>query len=213
MKRIDLDTKEVMKLLSNKEQIIGQGTYGIVIPYDNDSLIKIYYKEIFDAFYYLDEQKLVEELETCKVVEQQMLQMFSDYTESLERNEKKLEVLENIGLLKAIVFCNDYLIGVILNYYKEYLCVSDIFDELSLSDKRKVLNNIREGLNNLMLNNIYPWDIKENNVLVRKRDLDIKLIDLDDDKTRFETIDYVEECPSVKNECFKRYDSMCKRLI
>lgn len=42
--------------MSDKEKIIGQGAYGIVVPYDEKNLIKIYYKEIFDGFYYLNEK-------------------------------------------------------------------------------------------------------------------------------------------------------------
>ena len=213
MNEIHLSPKKLIELMSNRDRIIGQGTYGIVTPYDNESLIKIYYKLIFDGYYYSDEAKLIDEISIRKTIEQREILTSSDYKDSLDRDNKKLEILESIGLVKAKVFCNDYFIGVLLNYYLNYNEVTDIFHTLSLNEKKTVLNKIEQYLYFLMSSNIYPRDIKENNILVRKQDLDIKFIDLDDQETRYEEKEYVERFPHIEKQCEEQYVRMYKRLM
>ncbi len=213
MKEIHLSSKKLIELMSEREKIIGQGTYGIVIPYDEETLIKIYYKQIFEGCYYLDETKLIEEIYSNKSVCDVMMQHNTNYIDSLDRDNKKLEILEKIGLVKAKVFCNDYFIGLLLNYYLDYREVNDIFSDLSLDEKKIVLNRIKQYLYFLMSNNIYPADIKENNILIRKEDLDIKFIDLDDQETRYEEREYIERFPHIEKQCEDQYNSMCKRLM
>jgi len=213
MNEIHLSPKKVIELMSDRDRIVGQGTYGLVTPYDYGSLIKIYYKLIFDAYYYSDEAKLIDEISIRKSIEQDEILISSDYREALDRENKKLEILESIGLVKAKVFCNDYLIGVLLNYYLHYNELIDIFHELSINERKIVLNKIKQYLYFLMSRNIYPGDIKENNILVRKEDLDIKFIDLDDQETRYEEKEYAERFPHIEQQCEEKYDKMCRRLM
>ena len=64
-----------------------------------------------------------------------------------------------------------------------------------------------------MKNNIYPHDLKESNIMINLNNLDIKLIDLDGDETRYEDIEYVLQYPYIKNNCIIRYNEMRKRLL
>lgn len=213
MLKISITPKELINLLSKKDKIIGQGTYGIVMPYDEDALIKIYYKKIFDGYYNLDEGKVIEEIDVCKKVDMQMNILFSDNKDAIKRKKAKMQMLYDIGLVKANVFCNDYELGILLKYYKEYEKIDSIFYCLPLNDKVAVLSKIEQYLSALMENNIYPRDIKESNILIRKRDLDVKLIDLDDEETRYEEKEYVDAYPHIKKECIDKYKVMSKRLM
>lgn len=59
---------------------------------------------------------------------------------------------------------------------------------------------------------IIPRDIKEDNIMVRREDLDVKLIDLDDTETRYENEEYLEEFPYIKQEAIRTFENMKKRL-
>ncbi|HPE14652.1 MAG TPA: hypothetical protein PLT65_02310 [Bacilli bacterium] len=71
---------------------------------------------------------------------------------------------------------------------------------------------MKQYLDYLISSNIYPQDVKENNILLRKRDLDVKFIDLDDDETRYEQKEYIEKFPHVLRTPLTQFDDMCKRL-
>lgn len=214
MNIVHLTTKEVIFLMSDKEKIIGQGAYGIVVPYDEKNLIKIYYKEIFDGFYYLNEKKLADEIIRNQRIMEDMLKSSRgvDYENLSRRKQKKLEILERIGLVTGKAFCDDYLVGVLLNYYCEYAEVSNIYGELNPSERKIALSRMKQYLDYLISSNIYPQDVKENNILLRKRDLDVKFIDLDDDETRYEQKEYIEKFPHVLRTPLTQFDDMCKRL-
>lgn len=65
-------------------------------------------------------------------------------------------------------------------------------------------------LNNL---NLYPMDLKEDNILVNPKTLNIAFIDLDDLYTRYEETQYIEEHNlRLKAKCFDRYLEMKIRL-
>lgn len=212
MNEIHLSSKKLIELMSDRKNIIGQGSYGIIIPYDEETLIKIYYKQIFDGFYYLDEEKLIEEIYSNKTICDSMMQHNTNYIDSLNRELKKLEVLKRIGLVKSAVYCDEYMIGVLLNYYRNYNNLGDIYCSLSTKERKSILNRVEQYLYFLMSNNIYPGDIKENNILLRKEDLDVKFVDLDDQETRYEEREYIERFPHIESCCIDKYNTMCKRL-
>ena len=58
----------------------------------------------------------------------------------------------------------------------------------------------------LYKNGIIPRDIKEDNILVRKNDLDVKLIDLDDQ-------DYLQEYSYIRKDAAEAFEKMKKRLL
>lgn len=59
------------------------------------------------------------------------------------------------------------------------------FGFLGLSERKEVLKNIKEKLDEMMNNGIYPLDIKENNILIKDDSSNIVFIDLDDKLTRW----------------------------
>jgi serine/threonine protein kinase len=211
MEQIQISPKELIELMANKDNIVSQGSLGLLLPFNNE-LLKIYYKEIFNGFYYLDENKLINEIDTHKKVDQQMITMFPDYKDTLIRERKKLKFLESIGLVKATVFCNEYMVGIMLNYYRDYIEVGNAFPQLSALEKKHIIDKMEQYLYFLLSNNIYPSDIKENNVMLRTSDFDIKFIDLDDQETRYEEREYIERFPYIEKDCIDKFKIMCKRL-
>jgi serine/threonine protein kinase len=212
MEKIDLSPHDIIALVAKKERIIGQGANGIVMPYNDDSLIKIYYQNIFESLDTLDEVKLSRQINKNKEINLEINKILISYKDIVFNENKKLALLEQIGLVKGQVYCDDYLIGVLLNYYQDYYPIDSIINKLSLADRINILKNIKLTLNYLMLNNLYPEDIKESNILVHLPDLDVKMIDLDADGARYEDKDY-KYYPNIKDNCLNNYNVLKRRLL
>ncbi len=208
-------TKEQLLAFLFEGKIIGMGTYGIVKEINRTTLVKIYYKEIIDTYLSKDPSKLDKEIENNKSV-QEILRKApnSDEIDSLEKLEAlKFDYLFKIGLLKGILIYNEYKIGVLLNYYKDYVKLTEISKRLSIDSLNFVMEKVKEKLDDMMKSGIYPRDLKENNILIRPEDLDVVFIDLDDSETRFEQKEYILAYPHIKNGCIKRYKEMEKRVF
>lgn len=213
MNYIEITKKQLLALLFEGE-IKGSGMYGILKEINPTILAKIYYKEVFDTYQSKDPSKLDKEIEMHKSVHQMVNEIYSaDALAELERLEQaKLQYLFEIGLLKGILVYKGYKIGVLLNYYRDYDKLTNLSKKLSVDDLYFVMKSIKLKLTDMMNKGLFPRDLKEDNILVRQKDLDVVIIDLDDSETRFEEIDYILTQPHIKMECLERYNKMKKRV-
>ena len=203
-------TKEQLLAFLFEGDVIGSGTYGIIKEVDSTTLAKIYYKDMIDTYLSKDPNKLDEEIETRKRTREMLQTDNSAELESLEQS--KLKYLSEIGLVKGILMYNGYMVGVLLNYYRDYSKLSDVAKSLSGDVLRSLMARIKEKLIEMMQHGILPRDIKENNILVRPDDLDIVFIDLDDIETRFEEMDYISSNPHLTEICLNKYADMEHRV-
>lgn len=207
-------TKEQLFALLFEGEIIGSGTYGILKEFNPTTLAKIYYKEIIDTYLSRDPSKLDKEIEINKSVREMLNKNHnSDEFDELERIEQlKLKYLFDIGLIKGILTYKGYKIGILLNYYRDYTNLNKISKNLSIDSLQIVMKRIKEKLEEMMQNGVFPRDLKEDNILVRQTDLDVVFIDLDDSETRFEEMDYILTHPHIKSSCLERYNQMENRI-
>lgn len=215
MKIIKITKEEIINYLSDKENIKGQGTYGILYKYNDTTLIKLYYKDYINTYFTLDSNIFEKEIEAnLNVIEtfKQLGIKHSDKLEELKKLHSTLQLTDCYDLIKGVVTYKNYPVGVLLEYYKDYMTLKDIFFYLSTKEKTIVLEKIKTLIENLMENNIYLGDIKENNIMVNKETLEVKLIDLDGEQVRIEEKSYVETHPFIKKECTDKCDKMIKRL-
>lgn len=203
-------TKEQLLAFLFEGDVIGSGTYGIIKEVDSTTLAKIYYKDMIDTYLSKDPSKLDEEIEVRKRTREMLQTNNSAELESLERS--KLRYLSEIGLVKGILMYNGYMVGVLLNYYRDYSKLSDVAKSLSGDVLRSLMARIKEKLIEMIQHGILPRDIKENNILVRPDDLDIVFIDLDDIETRFEEMDYISSHPHLTEICLNKYADMEHRV-
>jgi len=197
-------SKEEIKKLLFESEVIGHGTYGLIVKYDEDTLLKIYYKDIFDTFYL----KNIE-------IENEMIQMGLKCKTRLKDMISRIQQLENTksrGLIKGIAMYKECMIGVFLERYKNYDTLTNVFSDLQKADQKRVLDVTANLLVDLYKNGVVPVDIKEDNVMVRKKDLDIKLIDLDDNETRYEDKKYLYEHSYIKKDVINSFEKMKDRL-
>lgn len=84
MKTENLNKEELQNLLF-KSKVIGQGSYGLIVEYDDNTLLKIYYKDIFETYNSRNIAKIDEEINNRIEVENQMIKM-----KILDKKEYKL---------------------------------------------------------------------------------------------------------------------------
>ena len=239
MESIELTKNQLLDFLFNKEQL-GIGTNGILCEFSSTTLIKIYYKKIIDTYLSKDPSELDEEIQSQKEVQKMIEELpyldFSSleketqselqqefglgdkpknsfYSKGDEIEQKKLQYLSDIGLLKGIVTYDDYKIGILMQYYKDYSRLTKFQENISPSELEFVMEKVQTELQSMMIEGLYPMDLKEDHILVRPKDFDIKIVDLDDSETRFEDEAYVLAHPYIKNECIESYKKIKKRLL
>ena len=210
MKYLELSDNEVINYLSNEDIVIGQGIFGLLCEYNNDSLLKLYYKEFYKAYEMLD----IEEFRKDMNINLKLMKYDMDASSRKQRLENLYHKLQNTSskdLIEGIILNRNYVIGVILKYYKNYYNLIDYYNKLSNSSKIIVLKRIRELFKELIDNNIYPSDIHERNIIINNN-LDVKLIDLDGYEVRVEDKKYIERYPYIIKSCDNKIIDMEYRL-
>ena len=166
---LDFDTYDDIMFFES----LKKGSYGNVVEYSDDTLLKLYY----DRHYEMRD----------KSIPVQVIQ--SRHDTELKEIEQKIDTLKNTemsDLYKGIVECNGCIVGVIMTYYKEYQSLFEIKDSLTEDEKLIISKKAKVIFNNLVQNGCYPLDLSQSNIMVRKSDLDVKIIDLDDIFTQYQ---------------------------
>lgn len=212
---IKLYPQDITNLMKNTNNIINIDTDGIIIKYNEDTLIKLYYKNFFNALLNPTPKTLITELDTKKKIEA-FLTKNKGIKPLLKEIQEKIIALnktEEQGLIKGIITCTNYPVGILLTNYKDYEPLNNIKDTLTKKELQIVLTTVKYLINNLTENNIYPETINEKNIIVRKKDLDVKLINLDTKDTRIETETYINKFPHIPRNVEKNYQEMKKRIL
>lgn len=207
MNELKLNAKEVEKLYKNNE-LIGFGTSSKIILYDNDTLMKLYYQKfcgnnlLFE--YFLPQTK-------CNIADITFHGYHFKNAKNLKRLKKLISRQKDLKYTKlplGIVTINNYLIGSLLHYFKEYVVLPENFKYMSIKERKEALEVIREKLTELQQNYIYPRDLWTLNVLIHPTTKDIELIDLDDSRTVV-TNCYDRQGLRISNNAF---NEMCRIL-
>lgn len=212
---IKLYPQDITNLMKNTNNIINIDTDGIIIKYNEETLIKLYYKNFFNALLNPTPKTLITELDTQKKIEA-FLTKNKGIKPLLKEIQEKIIALnktEEQGLIKGIITCTNYPVGILLTNYKDYEPLNNIKDTLTKKELQIVLTTVKYLINNLTENNIYPETINEKNIIVRKKDLDVKLINLDTKDTRIETETYINKFPHIPRNVEKNYQEMKKRIL
>lgn len=214
IEKIEISKNELMRYLWYRGEAIGMGGYGLILPYSDDTLIKIYYSEIYNTFETLNRDYLEEEIASNKMLKQKYPNKYSFYNRYDELIEliKRLRNAASKDLIKSIVLYEDYAIGILMSWYKGFISLSNIQDKLTNSQKLLILKQIKYLLNSLMENGIYPCDIGDENILIHPKTLEVKLIDLDDELTKIECFESKEFISYAEYDCKKSYMIIKKNL-
>ena len=141
-----------------------------------------------------------------KILDKKRIQIIEEKIQQLQQTQSRT-------LIKGTAIYQGYPIGVFLENYKGYDKLGTVFLDLHENEQKLILDKSANLLADLYKNGIIPRDIKEDNILVRKNDLDVKLIDLDDIETRYEDQDYLQEYPYIRKDAAEAFEKMKKRLL
>lgn len=208
-------TKEQLWSYLYDYETIGMGSYGIVQKIDDETCVKIYYKDIFDAYQKDDISLLDPEIDRRLSTEKEMLEKecgVVDYKAVYENNRTKLELLTQMGYISKVLYYRGYKIGIEMPYYKGYVSLYDAKEKLSQDERSQVLGQVRNRLDALMTANIYPEDLSCSSVLVNLETLDVALVDLDDAWTRYDTDEYLNEHPLVKRSLLSHCNGRFRQI-
>lgn len=173
---------ELSKFLYDDNIIIGEGSNGIVSIYDETTLAKIHFKAIKNSYYSNDLSFVDDEIAEVKSLDKQMEKLGLDKLSILKRLITQLNNSYS-PLIKGIIMYKDYPIGILMEYYIGYEQLNKNVTQLDSDSLIIIREKIKFLLYDLINNEIYPRDIKFDNILINRDTLDVKLIDLDDQET------------------------------
>lgn len=175
MKIVNLSKEEIINLLLKKNEIVNFGIYGFMLNYEND-YIKLFHKKLSNTFPNPTPNNLDKEIKLLQTIETLTA---SNY---LQSTKEKITALQNTSLndlIKAIVTYNNYPIGVIFTKYQNYIPLIDVKNNLTIEEKITILTKIKKTLKELQDNNIYITTLNDTNFIIRTKDKDIKLVNID----------------------------------
>ena len=209
MKIIELNKEQFIFLLSNPHPL-SHGCNGIVTLINN-KLYKIYYKDFFEFYLSKNEEELekivkgwleIELITNCGLKNPQV--RMKDY--------EKLNDTKSKGLITAILSYKGLFVGIEMKYYKDFLEFDTALKYLNDNDISKCINKAFYLVNDLLNNNIVARDIKESNILVNPKTLEVVLIDLDGTETTYGPNNYIKDYPYNQKMVMRSFKEMVERL-
>lgn len=201
MVELELTKEELENYLFNLETI-GMGSNGLVQKLDDDTCIKIYYKDIYDVYSSKDINLLDDIIERHKKIK----------TDLYDNERQKLELLTQMGYITKVLYYKGYKIAVEMKLYKDYVMLYDAIRQLDKIKKELVYFKIKNKMAELINNNIYPIDLSTANILINLDSLDVVFIDLDDSGTRYDTDDFFADNPLVKRNLLLSCNSRLREI-
>lgn len=209
MKIIEINKEQFLNLLLNPEPF-SQGQFGI-ISLINGKLYKIYYKDFIDTYLKRDDSKL--DFEVNSWLEAERITNFGLKNPIKRLNElKRLLKTKSYNLVTGIISYKGLLVGIEMNYYKDYISLAEVSKVASNQVLDKYLNGCYDLIADLMSHDIVPRDIKEDNILANTTTGDVVLIDLDGNETTYGPKNYVKDYPYTKKIVEREFNEMVHRL-
>ena len=209
MRIINIAREQLLYLLLNTNSL-DHGVYGRLFLV-NDKLYKIYYKDFFVVCISKNSNKLEKIVDNLLMIEKELGYGLRDPYTNLLKLERLLET-KSKDLITGVLSYRDLLVGIEMNYYKDYITLLEASIIVSKEELDYYIEVCYELVHDLLLHNIVPNDIKEDNIIVNIKTGDVKLIDLDDNETRYGPDDYINRFPYNVSNIEQRLEAMIHRL-
>lgn len=209
MQVIEISKEEFLNYLLNPNPLT-QGQFGKIVL-SSDKLYKIYYRDFIKTYISKNEDFLDEEVNS--LLENEKLTSFG-----LRDPYKKLNELNRLtrtklsSLITGVLSYKGLLVGIQMNYLKDYITLKEISTMVEDSKLDIYLNNAYELVCDLLMENIAPTDINENNILVNEETKGVALIDLDGLETIYGPDNYLINFPYNLDIINNNFDKMVNRL-
>ena len=209
MQVIEISKDKFLSYLLNPNPIF-QGQFGKIVL-DNNKLYKIYYRDFIKTYINKDECFLDDEVNSLLEIEKLTnFELRDPYKKLNELN--RLARTKSASLITGVLSYNGLLVGIQMNYLKNYTTLKEISTRVEDSKLVIYLNKVYELVCNLLMENIVPTDVKEDNILVNEETNDVALIDLDGIETIYGPDNYLMDFPYNLDIINNNFDKMINRL-
>lgn len=209
MQVIEISKDKFLSYLLNPNPIF-QGQFGKIVL-DNNKLYKIYYRDFIKTYINKDECFLDDEVNSLLEIEKLTnFELRNPYKKLNELN--RLAGTKSPNLITGVLSYNGLLVGIQMNYLKNYITLKEISTRVEDSKLVIYLNKVYELVCNLLMENIVPTDVKEDNILVNEETNDVVLIDLDGSETIYGPDNYLIDFPYNLDIINNNFDKMVNRL-
>lgn len=209
MQVIEISKDKFLSYLLNPNPIF-QGQFGKIVL-DNNKLYKIYYRDFIKTYINKDECFLDDEVNSLLEIEKLTnFELRNPYKKLNELN--RLARTKSASLITGVLSYNGLLVGIQMNYLKNYTTLKEISTRVEDSKLDIYLNKVYELVCNLLMENIVLTDVKEDNILVNEETNDVVLIDLDGSETIYGPDNYLIDFPYNLDIINNNFDKMVNRL-
>lgn len=209
MQVIEISKDKFLSYLLNPNPIF-QGQFGKIVL-DNNKLYKIYYRDFIKTYINKDECFLDDEVNSLLGIEKLTnFELRDPYKKLNELN--RLARTKSASLITGVLSYNGLLVGIQMNYLKNYTTLKEISTRVEDSKLDIYLNKVYELVCNLLMENIVLTDVKEDNILVNEETNDVVLIDLDGSETIYGPDNYLIDFPYNLDIINNNFDKMVNRL-
>lgn len=209
MQVIEISKDKFLSYLLNPNPIF-QGQFGKIVL-DNNKLYKIYYRDFIKTYINKDECFLDDEVNSLLEIEKLTnFELRDPYKKLNELN--RLARTKSDSLITGVLSYNGLLVGIQMNYLKNYTTLKEISTRVEDSKLVIYLNKVYELVCDLLKENIVPTDVKEDNILVNEETNDVVLIDLDGSETIYGPDNYLIDFPYNLDIINNNFDKMVNRL-
>lgn len=180
-----INDKELINNLKLSEESELSGSYGKIIEINDKELLKTYYRLFKLNTKTCTKEELEKSINEIKTLKTNGTMSYRRILADKQRIETLIKILNNTSskdLIKDYLIYKDLVVSLILTNYKDYETYENLIinNNLSKQEHKEILKQIKEKVNELVNNRLYPLDLKFDNIMVNKETLDVKLIDLDD---------------------------------
>lgn len=209
MQVIEISKDKFLSYLLNPNPIF-QGQFGKIVL-DNNKLYKIYYRDFIKTYINKDECFLDDEVNSLLEIEKLTnFELRDPYKKLNELN--RLARTKLASLITGVLSYKGLLVGIQMKYLKNYTTLKEISTRVEDSKLVIYLNKVYELVCNLLMENIVPTDVKEDNILVNEATKDVVLIDLDGSETIYGPDNYLIDFPYNLDIINNNFDKMVNRL-
>lgn len=209
MQVIEISKEEFLSYLLNPNPLT-QGQFGKIVL-NGDKLYKIYYRDFIKTYINKNEDFLDEEVN--RLIENERLTnlgLRDPYKKLSELN--RLTKTNSLNLITGVLSYKGLLVGIQMNYLKDYITLKEISTRVEDSKLDIYLNKVYELICDLLMENIVPTDVKEDNILVNEETKEVVLIDLDGIETIYGPDNYLMDFPYNLDNINNNFDKMVNRL-
>ena len=209
MKVIEISKKEFLSYLLDPNPLT-QGQFGKIVL-NGDKLYKIYYKDFIKTYINKNDNFLDDEVSSLLEIERLTNLELRDPYKKLTKLSRLLKT-NSLNLITGVLSYKGLLVGIQMNYLKDYKTLKEISTRIEDSKLDIYLNKVYELVCNLLMENIVPTDVKEDNILVNEETNDVALIDLDGIETIYGPDNYLMDFPYNLDIINNNFDKMINRL-